>query len=64
MAIRFDDQGPNIFPTVDSVDAKDAGREVEVTFLTKIEGIPKPVVVKLSYQQAADLSTLLGIFGE
>lgn len=58
------DQGLNIFPVVESVDAKDVGREVEVIFLTKIEGQLKPVVVKLSYRQAADLSKLLAIFGK
>jgi hypothetical protein len=64
MAIRIDDQGANIFPAVEAVDATDAGREVEVTLLTKVGGQLAPVVVKLSYKQASDLSKLLAIFGE
>ena len=62
MALWIDNQGPNIFPTVEAVDASDAGREVEVTLLTKIEGRPTPVVIKLSYKQASDLAELLAIF--
>jgi hypothetical protein len=62
MALKIDNQGLNVFPAVEAVDAKDAGREVEVTFLTKVEGQSTPVVVKLSYKQAGDLSELLAIF--
>jgi hypothetical protein len=64
MALRIDDQGQNIFPAVEAVDASDAGREVAVTLLTKVAGELTPVVVKLSYKQASDLSKLLAIFGE
>jgi hypothetical protein len=54
---------PKRFPP-EAVDASDAGREVEVTLLTKVEGRLTPVVVKLSYKQASDLSKLLAIFGK
>jgi hypothetical protein len=64
MALRIDDQGQNVFPAVEAVDASDAGREVEVTLLTKVEDKLTPVVVKLSYKQASDLSKLLAIFGD
>ena len=64
MTLKIDGQGQNIFPAVEAVDAKDAGRDVEVTLLTKVEGQPTPVVVKLSYKQASDLSEQLAIFGE
>jgi hypothetical protein len=64
MTIKIDAAGPNVFPPVEAVDASDAGREVEVTLLTKVEGRLTPVVVKLSYKQASDLSKLLAIFGK
>ena len=62
MALKIDNEGLNVFPAVEAVDAKDAGREVEVTLLTKVEGRSTPVVVKLSYKQASDLSESLEIF--
>ena len=64
MALKIDSDGLNIFPAVEAVDAQDAGREVEVILLTKVEGQSTPVVVKLSYKQAADLSKLLSLFGK
>jgi hypothetical protein len=48
MTIKIDAAGPNVFPPVEAVDASDAGREVELTFLTKVEGRLAPVAVKLS----------------
>jgi hypothetical protein len=64
MALRIDNQGPNIFPTVEALDVKDAGREVEITLMAKIEGPLTPVVIKLSYQQASDLAKQLAIFDQ
>jgi hypothetical protein len=64
MALKIDSDGLNIFPAVEALDARDAGREVEVVLVTKVEGQLAPVVVKLSYTQAADLSKLLSIFGK
>jgi hypothetical protein len=64
MAIKIDSDGPNIFPAIEAVDAQDAGREVDVTLLTKVAGQSAPVVVKLSYKQAADLSEQLSVFGK
>jgi hypothetical protein len=63
MTLKIDGEGPNVFPVVEAVDASDAGRDVEVTLLTKVAGQLTPVVVKLSYKQAGDLSKLLAIFG-
>jgi hypothetical protein len=64
MTLRIDAHGSNVFPPVEAVDAKDAGRDVEVTLLTKVEGQPTPVVIKLSYKQASDLAKLLAIFDQ
>jgi hypothetical protein len=64
MTIKIDAAGPNVCPPVEAVDASDVGREVEVTFLTKVDGRLTPVAVKLSYKQASDLSKLLAIFGK
>jgi len=63
MAVKIDGDGPNTFPAVEAVDAKDAGRDVELVLLTSVAGQSTPVVVKLSYKQAADLSKLLSVFG-
>jgi hypothetical protein len=62
MTVKIDQIEPNIFPTVEYLDARDAGRNVEVIFEVKIEGKQIPVAVKLSYQQAADLGVLLEPF--
>ena len=52
MTVKIDGVEPNIFPDVDDLDAKDAGRNVEVFLDVRIGGNPTPVTVKLSYQQA------------
>jgi hypothetical protein len=69
MTVKVDDTEPNIFPAVEHLDARDAGRIVEVIFEVKIEGQSIkiegqsiPVTIKLSYQQAADLAFLLEPF--
>ena len=62
MTVKIDQIEPNIFPTVEYLDARDAGRNVEVIFKVKIEGKQIPLTVKLSYQQAADLGVLLEPF--
>jgi hypothetical protein len=62
MTVKIDGVEPNIFPDVEDLDARDAGRNVEVFLDISIEGNPTPVTVKLSYQQAFDLATLLEPF--
>ena len=62
MTVKIDGVEPNIFPHVDDLDARDAGINVEVFLDVRIEGSPTPVTVKLSYQQASDLVTLLEPF--
>jgi hypothetical protein len=62
MTVKIDGVEPNIFPDVHDLDARDAGRHVEVFLDVKIEGKHTPVTVKLSYQQASDLATLLEPF--
>jgi hypothetical protein len=62
MTVKVDAVEPNIFPHVEDLDARDGGREVEVFLDVRIEGKPTPVTVKLSYQQASDLATLLEPF--
>jgi hypothetical protein len=44
------------FPDIEDLDARDAGRNVEVFLDVRIEGKPTPVTVKLSYEQASDLA--------
>ena len=62
MTVKIDGFEPNIFPDVDDLDARDAGRHVEVFLDISVDGKPTPVTVKLSYEQASDLATLLEPF--
>ena len=62
MTVKIDGVEPNIFPDVHDLDARDAGRNVEVFLDVRIEGKHTPVTVKLSYQQASDLGALLEPF--
>jgi hypothetical protein len=64
MTVKIDDVEPNIFPAVERVDARDAGRNVEVFFEVRIEGKQTPVTIKLSYEQAKALVDLLEPFLE
>ena len=50
------------FRYVDDLDARDAGRNVEVFLDVTIEGKQTPVTVNLSYEQASDLAILLEPF--
>ena len=60
MTVKIDGVEPNIFPDVEDLDARDAGRNVEVFLDVRIEG--NPTAVKLSYDQASDLAILLEPF--
>jgi hypothetical protein len=62
MTVKVDGTEPNIFPEVDHLDARDAGRNVEVMLEVKIEGKSTPVTIRLSYQQAAALAALMEPF--
>jgi hypothetical protein len=62
MTVKIDDVGPNFFPAVDHVDARDAGWHVEVFLETKIKGKQIPVAISLTYEQAAALADLLEPF--
>jgi hypothetical protein len=48
MTVKIDGTEPNIFPAVEGVDVRDAGRNAEVILGTKIEGNLTPVTIKLS----------------
>ena len=62
MTVKVDAVEPNIFPAVEHLDVRDAGRNVNVFLETKIEGQQIPVTIKLSYEQAATLADLLEPF--
>ena len=62
MTVKIDEVEPNIFPDVHDLDARDAGRHVEVFLDVRIDGKHIPVTVKLSYEQASDLAILLEPF--
>jgi len=51
MTVKIDGVEPNIFPDVEDLDARDAGRNVEVFLDIRVEGKPTPVTVKLSYNK-------------
>ena len=62
MTIKIDNQQPNIFPLVEGIDVRDAGRTAEVIFATKVEGELATLTIRLSYAQAATLADLLEPF--
>ena len=62
MTVKIDGVEPNIFPDIEDLDARDGGRNVEVFLDIRIEGKPTPITMKLSYEQASDLATLLEPF--
>ncbi len=62
MTIKIDGEGTSIFPAVEGIDVRDAGREVEVIFATRVEGQLVPVTIKLDYGKAAALAALLEPF--
>ena len=65
MTVKIDDVEPNIFPAVERVDARDAGRNVEVFFEVRMKRQRSPfVAIKLSYEQAKALVDLLEPFLE
>ena len=63
MTVKIDELEPNIFPAIEHLDARDAGRNVEVILETRIEGKQVPVTIKLSYQQARALAERFGKIG-
>ena len=62
MTIKIDNQEPNIFPYVEGIDVKDAGRTAEVILATKVDGQLVTMTIRLSYAQAATLAALLEPF--
>ena len=59
MTMKIDGVEPNIFPDIDDLDARDAGRNVEVFLDVTIEGKPTPVTVNLSYEQRISFNHLV-----
>jgi hypothetical protein len=64
MTVKVDRTEPNIFPAVEYLDARDAGRSAEVILGVKIEGKLTPVTIRFSYEQADALVTLMEPFGK
>ena len=62
MTVKIDSIEPNIFPEIEYLDARNAGRNAEVTFGVKIEGKLTPVTMRLSFEQANALAALLEPF--
>jgi hypothetical protein len=62
VTVKIDDTELNVFPAVEGVDVRDAGRNAEMILGTKIEGKLIPVTIKLSYDQAEALADLLEPF--
>ena len=62
MIVKIDNEEPNVFPLVEGIDVRDAGRSAEVIFATKVEGQLTPVIIRLSYGQANALAVLLEPF--
>jgi hypothetical protein len=66
MAVKIDQNEPNVFPTVDATDVeeKNGGQELDVVLITRIEGQAVRVRVKLDQAKArvlaAQLKKILG----
>ena len=56
MTVMVSEIEPNVFPTVDLVDAKTNGEEIEVVFVIRIEGRPVRIRVRLDRQKASSLA--------
>ncbi len=68
MAVKIDEQEPNHFPNVDLLDAKASGADAEVILVTRVEGAPIRVKVRLDEAKTQvlveRLLELLGSRGE
>ena len=64
MTVKMDEVEPNIFPDVHDLDARDAGRNVQMFLDVRIDDKHIPVTVKLTMNklQASDLAILLEPF--
>jgi hypothetical protein len=58
VAIKIDNDGPNIFPTVDFLDAQPEGSGIGLIFGTKIEGQSARILVRLTREQWSALKTV------
>ncbi len=56
MTVTVTEAEPNIFPSVDLVDARRNGAEIEVVLVTRIEGRPVRVRVRLEQAMAQSLA--------
>jgi hypothetical protein len=56
MAVTVTEAEPNLFPAVDLVDAKRNGDEIEVVLVTRVEGHPVRVRVRLKQSMAQSLA--------
>ena len=62
MTVQITLDDPNVFPTVEDVDARDTGKTAAIFLGTRIEGQFATVTVNLTYEQASDLAGLLKPF--
>ena len=62
MTVSISSEEPNVLPVVEDVDARDNGRAAEIFLGTRVEGQFITVIIKLTYEQAGDLATLLKAF--
>jgi hypothetical protein len=61
MAVKVDENEPNVFPTVESTDveSRSDGEEIDVVLITRIEGMAVRVRVKLDPAKAQILAEQL-----
>ncbi len=64
MTVKITPEGPNVFPVVEDVDARDNGRAAAIFLGTRVEGQFTTVTINLTYEQASDLAALLRPFGK
>jgi hypothetical protein len=58
MVVKLDNNGPNIFPTVDFLDAQVEGAGIGLIFGTKVENQSTRMMIRLTRQQWNALKTI------
>jgi hypothetical protein len=61
MVVKIDENEPNIFPTIDGTDVevRAARQEIDAVLITRIEGKPVRIKIRLGQTKARNLSAQL-----
>jgi hypothetical protein len=59
MSVKIDNNGPNIFPTVDFLDAQAKGEHLGLIFGTRVEDQPSRVLIRITREQWHALASVV-----